>query len=150
MPALFAFLHHVAAFALVAAIAVELVLVTLPATPTGIRRLAVTDLFVGLSAIVLFVVGLVRVFLLEKGPGFYFSDGPFLIKLVAFLALGVLSVLPTREFVAWRRELANGNVPSPGRRRRGRVRNILLVQTGALIVIILCSALMADGIGRFG
>jgi putative membrane protein len=68
MSAAFAFLHHVAAFALVAGIVVEFVLMRQDLDAAAARRLALADMAVGLSAGVLLVVGLLRVFYFEKGP----------------------------------------------------------------------------------
>jgi len=56
MSALFAFLHHVAAFALVAALVVEFVLIRDGLDATTVRRLARADMVLGLSAGVLLVL----------------------------------------------------------------------------------------------
>ena len=65
MSAFLAFLHHLAAFALVAGIAIEFVLIR-DATANA-RRLGLTDMVVGISAGVLLVVGVLRVTYFEKG-----------------------------------------------------------------------------------
>ena len=67
MPALFAVLHHLAAFALVSAIAIEFVLIRQELTLKNARALLVTDAVAGVSAGVVLVAGLLRVFLFEKG-----------------------------------------------------------------------------------
>jgi putative membrane protein len=72
MSALFAFLHHIAAFALVAALTVEFVLLRDELTLNSARRIAFADLAFGIAAGVVFVAGLLRVFYLEKGAGYYF------------------------------------------------------------------------------
>jgi putative membrane protein len=61
MSAFFAFLHHVAAFALVAAVVVEFVLIRDDLNARTVRRLQLADMIVGLSAGVVLVVGLLRV-----------------------------------------------------------------------------------------
>ena len=65
-----AFLHHVAAFALVAALAVELVLVKAPIDIQRARTLLRVDAVLGLSAGVLLAVGMLRVLYFEKGGGY--------------------------------------------------------------------------------
>ena len=47
------------------------------------RRLALADLVLGVSAGVLRVVGLLRVFYFEKGAAFYFSSCAFIAKLAS-------------------------------------------------------------------
>jgi len=76
--ALFAFLHHLAAFALVASLVVEFVVIRDDMSARTARRLALADLVLGVSAGVLLVVGLLRVFYFEKGAAFYFSSGAFI------------------------------------------------------------------------
>ena len=105
MPALFAFLHHVAAFALVAALAVEFVLVRDEITLQAARRLLLADLVLGASAGSILVVGLLRVFFFEKGPDHYFHSAPFIAKLSLFAIVGLLSIYPTVEFLSWSKSL---------------------------------------------
>jgi hypothetical protein len=69
MSTLFAFLHHVAAFTLVSALAVEFVLIRQDLTLAIARRLPIVDAVLGISAGFLLVVGLLRVFFFEKGRG---------------------------------------------------------------------------------
>jgi putative membrane protein len=150
MPALFAFLHHLAAFTLVAAIAVEFVLGRSELTVASARRLVLTDTVLGASAGLLLVVGLLRVFLFEKGAAYYFQSAPFLIKLALFLALAALSIVPTREFLSWRPALREGRPPAPELQRMVRVRSVLHWELAGIVAILLCAALMARGIGSFG
>ena len=77
---LFAFLHHAAAFALVAALTAELVLLRSELNPQTVRRLQRADMALGLSATLLLVVGLLRVFYFEKGAAYYFQNTAFLVK----------------------------------------------------------------------
>jgi putative membrane protein len=67
MSTLFAFLHHICAFTLVSAVAIEFVLIRSELTVASARRLQVTDLVLGVAAGALLVIGLLRVFFFEKG-----------------------------------------------------------------------------------
>ncbi len=113
MSTLFAFLHHLAAFTLVACVAVEFVLIRQDLTrPVAVRLLA-TDAVLGASASALLVIGLLRVFYFEKGAAYYFSSHAFLTKLSVFVIVAVLSVVPTMEFLSWRKAVKAGQAPSP-------------------------------------
>ena len=90
--ALMAFLHHVAAFTLVAALAVEVALFKPPLSPGQAYRLLRTDMIFGISAGVLLVIGLLRVTYFEKGPAYYWHDVFFLIKFGAFLLAALISI----------------------------------------------------------
>ena len=67
MATLFAFLHHLAAFTLVSAIAVEFALIRQKVTAGIARRILAADAVYGIAAGTLLVVGLLRVFYFEKG-----------------------------------------------------------------------------------
>lgn len=148
--ALFAFLHHAAAFLLVAVVTVELVLLRGELTIASAKTLLRMDAVYGVSAMVLLAVGFVRVFYTEKGSDYYFHSGPFLVKLVLFIVVGLLSIVPTMQFLGWRNALKAGQVPALDAATRRRVRIIIHIELTALFVIMLCAALMARGIGFMG
>src|SRR5262245_10047277 len=68
MTTLFAFLHHVAAFTLVSALAVELVLIRQGLTLATAGRLPIVDAVLGPSAGILLLLGLFAFFFLRKVP----------------------------------------------------------------------------------
>jgi putative membrane protein len=150
MSALFAFLHHVAAFALVACLALEFVLIRGELGVQGARRLQRVDMIFGMASGVVLLVGLLRVFYFEKGAGYYFHSWPFLAKLVLFLAVGLASIPPTMEFLSWRVPLRQGRAPALSEERRRRLRRFMHLEFAGVLLILLCAALMARGVGYFG
>jgi putative membrane protein len=142
MSALFAFLHHLAAFALVAALVVEFVLIRDELSPTVVRRLARADMVLGMSAGILLVVGLLRVFYFEKGAAYYFHSATFIAKLALFVLVAALSIYPTVKFLSWRKGVDPAAVPA--------IRRILHLELVGVVLILLFAALMADGIGFLG
>ena len=64
--AFFAFLHHIAAFALVSAISAEFLLIREELTLRGARKILFADMVVGIAAATVLVAGLLRVFFLKK------------------------------------------------------------------------------------
>jgi putative membrane protein len=150
MSTLFAFLHHLAAFTLVACLAIEFVLIRGELGREGARRLQRVDMLFGISSGVLLLVGLLRVFYFEKGAEYYLHSWPFLAKLVLFLAVGLLSIPPTLEFLSWNRLLREGRVPTLSDERRRRLRRFMHLELMAIVLILACAALMARGIGHFG
>jgi putative membrane protein len=150
MSAWFAFLHHLAAFALVSALAVEWLLMRGEPGPKEMRRLQVADLVFGVSAGLILAVGLLRVAYFEKGAPYYFHSVPFLAKLALFATIGLLSVYPTLQFLRWGKARRQGRPPPADARRVGRIRLAIDAELALLVLLILCAALMAKGIGRFG
>lgn len=146
----FAFLHHVAAFGLVAALTVELVLVRGELGTAAIRRLARADMAVGLSALVLLLVGLARVFHFEKGAAYYFHNWAFIAKLSLFLLVGLLSIYPTLKFASWNKAARRGQIPVVDAATLRRLRMTIHTELAAILPIVLCAAMMARGTGSFG
>jgi putative membrane protein len=145
MSTLFAFLHHLAAFTLVAALAVEFALIRQELTLASARRLQVTDMVLGIAAGFVLIVGLCRVFFFEKGADYYFHSQAFLAKFSIFIVVGLLSVIPTVEFLSWNTPLRDGQVPEVSARQLRRVTAIIHGELFAIVLILLCAATMARG-----
>jgi putative membrane protein len=148
--AFFAFVHHVAAFALVATLAIEFVLIRGELGVRSARRLQLTDMVFGMSSGVVLLVGLLRVFYYEKGASYYFHSWPFLAKLVLFLGVGLASIPPTLEFLSWRGSLRQGQAPVLSEARRRRLQRLMHFELAGVALILACAVLMARGIGFFG
>ncbi|HSZ10232.1 MAG TPA: DUF2214 family protein [Steroidobacteraceae bacterium] len=145
MTTLFAFLHHLCAFTLVAALAIEFTLVRQELTLVSARRLQVTDLVLGIAAGLLLIIGLCRVFFFEKGASYYWHSHAFLLKFGLFVIVGLLSIIPTMEFLSWRGAITEGRVPVMEASRRRRVTGIIHIELFAIVIILLCAAIMARG-----
>ena len=145
MTTLFAFLHHVAAFTLVGALAAEFVLIRGELTLATARKLPIVDMVLGIAAGVLLVVGLSRVFWFEKGAAYYFHSHAFLTKLSLFIVIGLLSIIPTVEFLSWRKAVQQGQVPEVAAHKLRTVRMIIHAELAAVVIILLCAAIMARG-----
>lgn len=146
----FAFLHHLAAFMLVAALAAEMVLLKGELTMQGARRLQVLDALYGVSAGVVLVVGLLRVFYFEKGASYYFHSTPFIAKLSLFVVVGLLSIYPTLMFRRLGKAAKLGQQPAMTGVSLRNVRRVVHVQLAGIVLILLCAAMMARGLGVFG
>ena len=145
MSTLFAFFHHLCAFTLVAALAVEFTLIRLELTVSTARRLQVTDIVLGVAAATLLVIGLLRVLFFEKGLDYYLHSYAFLAKIALFVTLGALSVIPTQQFLSWSASIKAGQAPVIDDRQKRLVSSIIHAELAAIVVIVLCAAVMARG-----
>ena len=145
-----AFLHHAAAFLIVAVLTTELVLLKSELTPTSARSILRMDAVYGIAALALLVIGFLRVFYTEKGASYYFQSGTFLTKIALFLIVGLLSIYPTLQFLRWRAPLREGRVPALEPATRRTIRMLVHVELTLLFAIMLFAVLMARGIGFFG
>ncbi|HTC50473.1 MAG TPA: DUF2214 family protein [Steroidobacteraceae bacterium] len=144
---LLATLHHLAAFTVVAMLAVEVATFRPPFSALQARRLQRVDLLFGASAMLVLIFGLMRVTWFEKGPAYYWHDFFFLIKFGAFIAAALISIYPTAIFLSWTRALKAGEAPQISAGCCRRVRLCLMLELVAIAVILPCAALMARGFG---
>jgi putative membrane protein len=150
MNSLLAFLHHIAAFVLFAALFIELVLIKGDLTLWSARKLLLYDLIFAISAGIVLIVGFLRIVYFEKGAYYYFHSVPFIAKISLFAIAGVVSIYPTMEFLSWRAALKRGEVPTLPAGTRRRLASLIHGELTAIALIILCAVLMARGVGYFG
>ena len=145
--AIMAFLHHLAAFTLVGTIIYESVSFRKDMSLSEARRLQRMDTIYGISAAILLVVGLLRVFNFEKGAAFYAQNWFFWTKMIGFALAGLLSIYPTVRFVSWNKFFAKNQAPEISDQDVARIKLILRLEMVGIIIIILSAAMMARGIG---
>src|SRR5215831_6979682 len=113
-----------------------------------IQRLAMIDLFYGIAAGIVFLTGLLRFAYFGKGIHFYLGNPLFYVKVGMFLLVALISVYLTRRFLAWRKMLTQGDPPALDPHTVTRLRIVIRLELGLLLVIPLLAVLMARGIGR--
>lgn len=145
MTVTFAFLHHLLFVALFVALSVEMVLLRQTLTLENARRLLTVDSLYGAFAGALLVVGLLRVFFFEKGAAYYWSSHAFLTKFGLFVIVALLSLVPTMEFLKWRKSLRAGTVPEVDPARIRKLRSIMHWELIGLALILFFAAWMAKG-----
>ncbi|WP_374665176.1 DUF2214 family protein [Ramlibacter sp.] len=145
MTSLFAALHHASILTMLACTLVTLHQLGQPITIRSARLLRRTDLLNGLAATLVLAAGLVRVFYLEKGPTYYFGNGPFLVKLGFYGLASVLSLVPMLELRRWRVSLGQGQVPDLSERKQKILRVVAWLQLAGLAAMALCARMAAQG-----
>lgn len=144
---LVAFGHFLALFALTAALVVQLALVRDALGIETAKRIQRADRALGLSAILLLVLGFLRVVYFEKGADYYFSNTFFQIKLGLFVAAGLISIYPTREYFRWNNKLKQGITPELTTEMVKKLKRIIHWELILIGGILLCASLMAKGYG---
>lgn len=145
--AIMAFLHHLAAFALTGAIIYELVTFRKDLTLAEARRIQRMDIVYGISAAVVLIVGLLRVFYYEKGAPFYAQNLFFWTKMAGFALVALLSIFPTIRFVTWNKFFARNQTPEISDQDVARIKLLLRLEIVGIAIILLSAALMARGVG---
>jgi putative membrane protein len=146
-PALIAFGHFVAFFALSAALVLELALINESLSVETAKRIQRADRVVGMAAILVLVFGFLRVIYFEKGSEYYFANTFFQIKLGLFVVAALISLIPTLQFVRWNNELKQGIAPDLTSTSATRLKRIIHWELVLIGGIMLCASLMAKGFG---
>jgi putative membrane protein len=144
---LFAYLHLAAIVLTVAFLLSEWLLCGPDLQPPIIRLLGRIDLLYFGCAMLALATGAVRVFLFGKGYAFYVHNPVFFVKLGLFVAVGLISIAPTIQFMRWNRLLRAGATRIASSREIARTRAIIALELLLIAFIPLCAVLMARGIG---
>lgn len=141
-------LHHLAVFALFAVLVMELAIClrqTLAAE--DLKRLALLDLHYGALAVPVLLAGGLRVMYGGKGPEYYLENLFFWAKIGVFLAIGLISILPTLRILSWRRKQKADAAFVPSQAERRQVRRALVAELLLFPLLPLFAAAMAQGYG---
>ena len=145
--AVFAFFHHLCAFTLTACLVYEFIAYRQGLSIAEARRIQRVDLVYGISAGLLLVVGLLRVFFFEKGLNFYTHSPFFWVKMAAFAIVGLLSIDPTIRYIRWNKTIRENVAPEITEVEYKRTRLLLRLEMVGIVVILLSAPMMARGIG---
>jgi len=144
---LMATLHHLGAFMVAATLVYEFVAYRKNMSVDEMRRIQRVDAWYGVSAGVVLIAGLLRVFFFEKGAAFYSQNPMFWIKMGLFVLVGLFSIYPTIRFIRWNTPLNAGHPPEIPDDEFKRVRLLLSLELVCLILILFAAPAMARGIG---
>ena len=145
--ALIAYLHYVAMISIAVILVVEYMICMPGITEARIRKLARIDLFYMIAAILALGSGVARVVWFGKGAAFYLHNPVFYVKLALFVAVGLISIPPTLQYLRWLRGVKAGAANVAADYQVQRVRRLVLVELVLFAFIPLMATLMARGIG---
>ncbi|WP_202840748.1 DUF2214 family protein [Luteimonas saliphila] len=135
--------HHLLLFGLIAMLALQSALLSRPLDAAALRRLVGIDRGYGMTAGLLLVFGLARVFHGAKGADFYLHNPWFHAKLGLFLLAALLSLWPTLTFVRWRRAARTRPDWLPDPAQVARMRTIIRLEFALISLILVLAAAMA-------
>jgi len=135
--------HHILIFSLFGVLFAEFLLVRPGLDPAAVRRIAAVDLWYGITAGLIIVIGFSRALFAAKGWLYYSHNFFFWAKMGTFALIGALSAWPTIRYLRWRRE---GFIPDAD--DVIRVRQFLWAQVALFPLLLISAAAMARGYGE--
>jgi putative membrane protein len=139
--------HHLLIFALAGVLAFEIGVIRAGMTGQDVRRVARVDLWYGILAAAIVVVGFTRAVFAAKGWAYYSVNLFFWAKIGAFAVVGLLSIIPTLAILRWRRALKADAAFLPGGKEIAGLRRILWLEALIFALIPAFAAAMARGYG---
>ena len=138
MSFVFTYLHFLSFVSLVALLTSEFFILKNPIDNKSLRVLKKIDLYYGIVAGLVLATGLVRVFL-EKGLEYYSLSYVFWIKMMLFIIMGSVSLLPTLIFI---KAKAGVDIDT---HKYIRLKKAILLQLTIVPFIVFCAIYMARG-----
>jgi len=135
--------HHILVFGLVIMLAMESALLRQGMGLAEVKRLAGLDIGYGVTAALIVIVGVHRVIFGAKGYVFYVENVWFWAKMATFAAIGVLSIVPTLRFRAWRKALRADSSALPTGADIDHVRGHIRLQLLLVFAVVTFAAIMA-------
>jgi len=140
----FAIGHHLLVFALFGVLFAELIAVRKGMASAMVARIASVDLWYGVLAALILIVGFSRAVFAAKGWTYYQHNGFFWAKIGTFAVIGLLSIPPTSRFIQWRKAGVN-----PSDDQVKSVRRYLHAEVVLFALLPMFAAAMARGYGEF-
>lgn len=136
--------HHLLIFALFGVLVAELVLVRPGLDRSAIMRTTSIDLWYGVLAALIVIVGFARAIFAAKGWNYYEHNLFFWLKIGTFVLIALLSVPPTIRYLRWR---SAASLPSEG--EVNGMRRILWAEVALFALLPIFAAAMARGFGEY-
>jgi putative membrane protein len=139
--------HHLLIFMLFGILVSEVVMVRQTMTGDDINRVAAIDLWYGIVALLILIVGFSRAIFAAKGWAYYSVNSFFWAKIAVFMLIALLSIWPTVRYLNWRRDFRSaGSVPHAA--SVSVVRRILWLEMILFAFLPAFAAAMARGYGE--
>jgi putative membrane protein len=136
--------HHLLIFAIFGLLFAEFWALRSGISVGTVQRIASLDLWYGVLAALIIVIGFCRAIFAAKGWAYYSHNAFFWAKIATFALIGLLSIPPTVSFIRWRRSAL---VPIDADIQT--VRRYLHLELALFIFLPIFAAAMARGYGEF-
>jgi putative membrane protein len=144
----FAIGHHLLIFALAGIIAYEFAVVRQSMTAADIIRVGKVDLWYGVLAGLILIVGFARANYAAKGWDYYAHNHFFWAKIGTFALVGALSLWPTIQFIRWRGALKKDPTAMPSAGAIATATRFIWAEVFFFALLPIFAAAMARGFGE--
>lgn len=143
-PIIVAWIHYIGIMLLIASLLGEHLTLKQEMTVSEARTIQRLDIVYGVSATIVLVTGILRMFL-EKGAAYYNHHIAFHILFGIFVVVALLSIYPTLIFLRWRSDTQAGRGQQLERSQFKTIQMIARVEMTLLLLAPLFATWMAHG-----
>lgn len=147
LDAILAYLHFTAIFLLFSFLTTQAFVMRQPLDERAIRLVGRVDIWYALSAVAALLTGMLRLGFGAKGADFHLGHWPIYAKVGLFLAVGLISVKPTLEFIRWRRMLDKDPAWKVQPAEQAAMRRLVMIELHLAALIPVFAVMMARGLG---
>jgi putative membrane protein len=140
--------HHLLVFMLAGVLAFEIGTISMNMKRDEILRVSRVDIWYGILAGVIIVVGFIRANVAAKGWAYYSVNMFFWAKIATFVLVGLLSIVPTVAILRWRSALKRDGAFAPPADAILYVRRFLWAEALLFLLLPVFAAAMARGYGE--
>jgi putative membrane protein len=145
-----AIVHHLLVFTLAGILAFEIGTIGFTMKRDDILRVGGVDIWYGILAGVIVIVGFIRATVAAKGWAYYSVNVFFWAKIATFVLVGLLSIVPTVAIIRWRNALKRDGAFAPPADAVAYVRRFLWAEAALFLLLPVFAAAMARGFGELG
>ncbi|HMS78027.1 MAG TPA: DUF2214 family protein [Burkholderiaceae bacterium] len=142
-----AIVHHLAAFGIVAAQAIEVTMLRGALDAPRLERLARVDRLHLVALALVAAAGTARVVVGPKGAAFYVSNPVFWLKVAAVAAIAALALAPARRYLRWRDAARRDPAFEPAAADAAAMRRQVFRAAHVVLLVLVAAPPMARGIG---
>ena len=141
------YLHYAAMTLIAVFLAIEYLTCVPGLAREKVKLLARIDLLYLIAALLALATGAARLVWFGKGPGFYLHNPVFYLKLALFVAVGLISIPPTMQYLRWMRLFKTERAAMAADFEVLRARRYVLAELVLFAFIPLLAVLMGRGMG---
>ncbi|WP_162932186.1 DUF2214 family protein [Solimonas sp. K1W22B-7] len=140
-------IHYLAVLMMAGGAVAELYLLKLTPSSETVQLLPRVDRLYGITAGLVFVTGLLRMYHGGKGADWYWHNGLMHGVITAFVLAALISLVPTIRFMRWSKQLSSGG-GLPGADAVRKTRILVHVQLTLVALVALLITMVGKGYGH--
>ena len=145
--ALVAYFHYLGIILCFGALMFERITLKINLNKNEAISIIIADVIYGIAGLAILITGILRVKYYGQGGDFYTSNPIFWLKVSLYIAIGLISLYPTINYILWAIPLSKNKLPVISENLVKRFKLIIMTELVGFAVIPFLATLTSRGIG---